>query len=143
MRASDLCKATLDFLNSELCGAFDVDLFIEADGYITASPEWLAEYLKILFNTVHGSTVVYLKLKIGGGKIIVSSIWQREKELTNAELGEFKRAASSAGFKHSVEYFDGSIRATIKAELDEFKALQIYALSYSEIYEAFKRAFFL
>ena len=143
MTASDLCYCAIDFLNAELSGAFDIDLFIESDGYITASPDWLAEYLKILFNTAQCSTVVHLEIKVENGKISVSSRWRAEKELTDAELGEFERAADNAGFKYSMEYCDGSINAIIKSELDEFKALQIYALSYSEIYEAFKRAFFL
>ena len=141
--AKDLCRATLDFLDSELHGAFETSFFGESDAYITASPDWLMQYIKLLFNTVYGSSTVFIDFSIKNKYLEISTEWRSCDKAHEPNERELERAAESAGFKFDIKRDENSFTATIKAELDEFMALQVYALSYNEIYEAFKRAFFL
>lgn len=141
--ASELFRATLDFLHSELQGAFETEIFVDSDGYITASPDWLAQYIKLLFNTVYGEGVVHIGFEIKGKSVEIKATWQSRDELDGRQISELERAADRAGFAFDIKYSDGFATARIKAESSELMTLQVYALSYSEIYEAFKRAFFL
>ena len=132
----------IDFLDSNLRGAFEADVCAESDGYITASPDWLMQYVKLLFNTVYGAGVIRIDFKVKGRIFEIKADWHGD-ELNESRLRELKAAAEHAGFKFDIKYTECTYTATIKAELSELMAVQVYALSYNEIYEAFKRAFFL
>lgn len=141
IRAQDLVDGTVQFMEENFHGAFEVVAQDEIENYVTVFPEALACFLRETVRTVFGRGVTTLSFMQEAEQLQIT-VGCPKRALTVSDLHTLGRIAASAGLDLDRESAGSQTFLTLRIRLQKQKDFTLYAFCAEEFYETLVRVFF-
>lgn len=141
IRAQDVVDGTVQFMEENFHGAFDVVAQDEVENYVTVFPEALSCFLRETVRIVFGRGVTTLSF-MQRGEWLEITVGCPKRALTVSDLHALGRLAASSGLELNRESAGSQTFLTLRVRLQKQKDFTLYAFCAQEFYETLVRVFF-
>ena len=135
--AGQLAEVISSFLDANFRGAYELEIALNENGYLSISVDYLAYFMRTLLADIYGRSLLHIKLFSDFGKMQFEASYTPVR-LTEGEEAELRRIAEYAGFK--VSFYRS--RVFICSQLSGSYTTSLYAISPDSLRGIFSFCFF-